>query len=98
MLKRKKSPEKEILKLEGKGRKYSSRLLFIIHLELWSLQLEKFIFVTFFFSLPLGGVGGVGESWLLTHACHRRLGRTGHGLGTFDSPVLKAAFDSAKIS
>ena len=41
---------------------------------------------------------GVGESWLLTHACHSRLGRTGQGLGTFDSPVLKAAFNSAKIS
>ena len=40
----------------------------------------------------------VGESWLLTHACHSRLGRTGRGLGTFDSPVLKAAFNSAKIS
>ena len=53
--------------------------------------------VTFFFSLPLGGDGGVGESWLLTHACHSILGRTGRGLGTFDSPVLKAAFNSAKI-
>ena len=41
---------------------------------------------------------GVGESWLLTHTCHSRLGRTGRGLGTFDSPVLKAAFNSAKIS
>ena len=41
---------------------------------------------------------GVGESWLLTHACHSRLGRTGRGLGTFDSPVLKVAFNSAKIS
>ena len=61
------------------------------------MQLEKFILVTFF-SLPLGGDGGVGESWLLTHACHSRLGRTGRGLRTFDSPVLKAAFNSAKIS
>ena len=41
---------------------------------------------------------GVSESWLLTRACHSRLGRTGRGLGTFDSPVLKAAFNSAKIS
>ena len=41
---------------------------------------------------------GVGESWLLTHTCHCRLGRTGRGLGTLDSPVLKAAFNSAKIS
>ena len=71
---------------------------FIIHLGLWSLQLEKFILVTFFFSLPLGGDGDVGESWLLTHACHSRLGRTGRGLGTFDLPVLKTAFNSAKIS
>ena len=30
---------------------------FIIHLGLWSLQLEKFSLVTFFFSLPLGGDG-----------------------------------------
>ena len=41
---------------------------------------------------------GVGETWLLTHACHSRLGSTGRGPGTFDSPVLKAAFNSAKIS
>ena len=41
---------------------------------------------------------GVGESWLLTHACHSRLGRADRGLGTFDSPVLKAAFKSPKIS
>ena len=41
---------------------------------------------------------GVGESWLLAHAYHSRLGRTGRGLGTFDSPVLKAAFNSGKIS
>ena len=41
---------------------------------------------------------GVGESWLLTHACHSRLVRTGRGLGTFNLPVLKAAFNSAKIS
>ena len=61
-------------------------------------SLEKFILVTSFFSLPLGGDGGVGESWLLTRACHSRLGRMGRGLGTFDSPVLKAAFNSAKIS
>ena len=40
----------------------------------------------------------MGESWLLTHACHSRLGKTGRGHGTFDSPVLKAAFNSAKIS
>ena len=44
------------------------------------------------------GWRGVGESWLLTHACHSRLGRTGRGLGSFDSPVLKAAFNSLKIS
>ena len=41
---------------------------------------------------------GVGESWLLMHACHSRLGRTGRGLGTFDWPVLKPTFNSAKIS
>ena len=58
---------------------------------------RKFILVTFF-SVPLGGDGGVGGSWLLTHACHSRLCRTGRGLGIFDSPVLKAAFKSAKIS
>ena len=33
----------------------------------------------------------------LTHACHSRMGRTGRGFGTFDSPVLKAAFNSLKI-
>ena len=41
---------------------------------------------------------GGGESWLLTHACHSKLCRVDRGLGTFDSPVLKAAFNSAKIS
>ena len=41
---------------------------------------------------------GVGESWLLTRACHSRLGRTQSGLGTSDSPVLKAAFNSDTIS
>ena len=53
-----------------------------------------------FFSLPLSGDGGVGESWLLTHAWQigrSRLGRTGRGLGTFDAPVLKVAFNSPKI-
>ena len=40
----------------------------------------------------------MGESWLLTHACHSRQGKTGRDLGAFDSPVLKAAFNSAKIS
>ena len=40
----------------------------------------------------------MGESWLLTLVCHSRLYRTGRGLGTFDSPVLKAAFNSANIS
>ncbi len=40
----------------------------------------------------------MGESWLLAHTCHSRLSRTGRGLGTFDSLVLKAAFSSAKIS
>ena len=59
--------------------------------------LEKFVLVTFF-SLPLVSDGGVGESRLLTHACHSRLGKTGRGLGTFDSPVLKAAFNSPQIS
>ena len=62
---------------------------------------RKFILVTFFFSLPLGGDGGVGECWLLTHAWQMgrsRLGRTVRGLRTFDAPVLKAAFNSAKIS
>ena len=34
----------------------------------------------------------------LTHACHSRLGRTDRGLGTFDSHVMKAAFNSLKIS
>ena len=29
---------------------------------------------------------------------HSRLGRTDRGLGLFDSPVLKAAFNSLKIS
>ena len=55
----------------------------------------------FFFSLPLGGDGSVGESWLLAHAWQigrSRLGRTGWGLGTFDAPVLKATFNSPKIS
>ena len=33
--------------------------------------LEKFVLVTFFFSLPLVGDGGVVDSWLLTYACHR---------------------------
>ena len=36
--------------------------------------------------VPLGGDGGVGESWLLTHAWQigrSRLGKTGLGLGTF---------------
>ena len=41
---------------------------------------------------------GVGENWLWTHACHSRLGRTCRGLGTFDSTILKAAFNSPKIS
>ena len=41
---------------------------------------------------------GVGESWLLTHACYSRLGRMGRGLGTFDSLFLKPAFNFAKIS
>ena len=50
--------------------------------------LEKFVLVTFYFSLPLVGDGSVGEGWLLTYTCHSRLGRTGRGLGTFDSPVL----------
>ena len=40
----------------------------------------------------------MGESWPLTHACDSRLVRTDRGLGTFDLPVLKAAFNSAKIS
>ena len=57
------------------------------------------VHVSYVLLLPSsGGDGGVGESWLLTHACHSILGRTGRGLGTFDSPVLKAAFNSAKIS
>ena len=41
---------------------------------------------------------GVGESWLLTHACHSRLSRTDRGFGKFDSPVLKTAFNYPKIS
>ena len=46
---------------------------------------------------------GVGESWLMTHACHSRYvvadwGRTGRGLRTFNAPVLTTAFNSAKIS
>ena len=44
---------------------------------------------------------GVDESWLLTDAWQigrSRLGRRGRGLGTSDVPVLKAAFNSPKIS
>ena len=69
----------------------------IIHLGLWSLQLEKFILVTSFFSLPLGGVGCVGESWLLTHTWQiADWDRTGLGLGTFNEPVLTTAFNFPK--
>ena len=53
--------------------------------------------VTSFFSLPLGG-DGVWARAGYHDACHSRLGWTGRGLGTFDLPVLKAAFNSAKIS
>ena len=34
----------------------------------------------------------------LTHACHSKLGRMDRDFETFDSPVLKAAFNSPKIS
>ena len=34
----------------------------------------------------------------LTHVCHSRLGGTDRGLETFDSTVLKVAFNSLKIS
>ena len=36
----------------------------------------------------------MGETWPLTHTCHR----ADRDLGTFDSPVLKDTFNSAKIS
>ena len=70
----------------------------VVFIQLWSLQLEKFILVASFFSLPLGGDGMWVRAGCLTHACHSRLGRTDSGLVTFDSPVLKAAFNSPKIS
>ena len=66
----------------------------VIFIQLWSLQLEKFILVASFFSLPFGGDGVWVRAGCLTYVCHSRLGRTDRGLGTFDSPVLKAAFNS----
>ena len=70
----------------------------VVFIQLWSLQLEKLILVASFFSLSLGGDGVWVRAGCLTHACHSRLDRTNRGLGTFDSPVLKAAFNSLKIS
>ena len=70
----------------------------VVFIQLWSLQLEKFVLVASFFPLPLGGDGVWMRAGCLIHACHSRLGRTDRGLGTFDSPVLKAAFNSLKIS
>ena len=58
----------------------------VVFIQLWSLQLEKFILVASFFSLPLGGDGVWVRAGCLTHACHGRLGRTDRDLGTcFDS-------------
>ena len=90
MPKRMKSAEKEILKLEGKGRKYSSHF--------YSAMIAATRRVHFSHILPLGGDGVWVRAGCLTHACHSRLGRTDRGLGSFDSPVLKAAFNSLKIS
>ena len=73
----------------------------VVYYWLRAMIVAKFILVTFFFSLPIGGDSCVGENWLLTHAWQigcSRLGRMGRGLGTFDAPVLKAAFNSPKIS
>ena len=92
MLSRKKSAEKEILKLEGKGENMA-----VVFIQLWSLQLEKFNLIASF-SLPLGGDGVWVRAGCLTLARHSRLVWTDRGLGTFDSPVLKAAFNSTKIS
>ena len=58
---------------------------------------ETFVLVAFLFSLPLVSDGGMGESSQLIYARYSRLGRTGRGLGTFDLPVLKAAFHTAKV-
>ena len=43
----------------------------VAFIQLWSLQLEKFIFVASFF-LPLGGDGVCVRAGCLTHACHSR--------------------------
>ena len=52
----------------------------VVFIQLWSLQLEKFIFVASF-SFPLS----VGESWLFDTRCHgwevvADWSRTGRGL------------------
>ena len=68
----------------------------VVFIQLGSLQLEKFILVASFFSLPLGGDGVWVRAGCLTHTCHSRLGRIDRALETFDSPVLKVAFKSPK--
>ena len=68
----------------------------VVFIQLWFLQLEKFILVASIFSIPLGGDVVWVRAGCLTHAYHSRLGRTDRGLGTFDSSVLKAAFNSPK--
>ena len=62
---------------------------------------RKVRFVMFFPSLLLGGDPGVGDSRLSTRSWQlgrNMLGRTGGASWTFDAPVLKPAFNSAKIS
>ena len=44
----------------------------VVFIQLWSLQLEKFILVASFFSLPLGDDGVWVRAGCLTHACHSR--------------------------
>ena len=68
--------------------------------ESWLFDTRKFTKL-FCLDMAQGNMKGAPNetrTGCLTHACHSRLGRTDRGLGTFDSPVLKAAFNSLKIS
>ena len=68
--------ERSPLKKKYSNSKVRKKNIAVVFTQLWSLQLEKFILVASFFSLPLSCDGVWVRAGCLTHACHIRLGRT----------------------